>query len=233
MSRAGGGEDLLAAIDREVEHAAGVLADGVVDLGRRDAVAVLQHRVERDPVVLLGQVLGADADRHAVADAGRGRRRGGPRPRARRPLASALTASVPMPMARLNWKLIAAHEAARAVGLVELLAPQAERRAAMPVHRFVDIAVTSAQGWNIRFLPDQPAGIGQPVGEAAGGRVQQQPRRADAVAGEDDDFGRLELLDAVGVVVDHAVAMPSSPVVISRTRQLVRSSTPARMACGQ
>src|ERR1700684_3763722 len=27
--------------------------------------------------------------------------------------------------------------------------------------------------------------------------------------------------------------MPSGPVTISRTRQLVRSSTPARMACGQ
>ena len=58
----------LPRVDREVQHAAGVLADGVVDPGRRDAVAVLQHRIERDPVVLLGQVLGADADLHAVAD---------------------------------------------------------------------------------------------------------------------------------------------------------------------
>ena len=42
MTRACGGEDLLAAIDREVEHAVGVLADRVIDLGRRDAVAILR-----------------------------------------------------------------------------------------------------------------------------------------------------------------------------------------------
>ena len=55
-----------------------------------------------------------------------------------------------------------------------------------------------------QVLAHQPAGIGQAIGEAPGGGVQQQPRRADAVAGEDDDFRRLELLDAVGVVIDHA-----------------------------
>ena len=74
----------------------------------------------------------------------------------------------------------------------------------MPVHRFVDIAVDQRPGMEHQVLADKPAGIGQPVGEAAGGGVQQQPRRADAVAGEDDDLRRLELLDAVDVVVDHA-----------------------------
>ena len=55
-----------------------------------------------------------------------------------------------------------------------------------------------------QVLAEQPAGIGQAVGESAGGGVQQQPRCADAVAGDDDDLGRLELLDAVDVVIDHA-----------------------------
>jgi hypothetical protein len=41
MLPASGGEDLLAAIDREVEHAVGVIADGVVDPRRRDAMAIL------------------------------------------------------------------------------------------------------------------------------------------------------------------------------------------------
>ena len=55
-----------------------------------------------------------------------------------------------------------------------------------------------------QVLAHEPAGIGQPVGEATGGGVQQQPRRADAVAGEDDDLRRLELLDAVDVIINHA-----------------------------
>ena len=55
-----------------------------------------------------------------------------------------------------------------------------------------------------QVLADQAGRIGQPVREAAGDRVQQQPRRADAVAGDDDDLGRLELLDAVLVVIDDA-----------------------------
>jgi hypothetical protein len=55
-----------------------------------------------------------------------------------------------------------------------------------------------------QVLADQAAGIGQPVGKARRRRIQQQPRRADAVAGDDDDLGRLEVLDPVGVVIDHA-----------------------------
>ena len=43
-----------------------------------------------------------------------------------------------------------------------------------------------------QVLADQAAGIGQPVGEARRRRIQQQARRADAVAGEDHHLGRLE-----------------------------------------
>ena len=74
----------------------------------------------------------------------------------------------------------------------------------MPVHQVVDIAVDQRPGVEHQVLAQESAGIGQPVGEAAGGGVQQQPRRADAIAREDDDLCRLELLDAVDVVINHA-----------------------------
>ena len=55
-----------------------------------------------------------------------------------------------------------------------------------------------------QVLADQAAGIGDTVGEFRRYRVQHQARRADAVAGEDDDFGGLKLLLALGIIIDHA-----------------------------
>ena len=55
-----------------------------------------------------------------------------------------------------------------------------------------------------QVLADQAAGIGQSVGKPRRCRVQQKPRRADAVAGDDDHFGWLEPLDPVGIVIDRA-----------------------------
>src|SRR5579871_514347 len=66
--RTGGIENLGAALNGEIEHAAGVLADTVFDAWCGNAVAVLQHRIERDLVVFFGKILGADADLHAVTD---------------------------------------------------------------------------------------------------------------------------------------------------------------------
>src|SRR5207248_11302825 len=63
VAGAGGGEDLLATCNPVVQHFLAVLADGVVDTRGWNAVAVLQHRIERDAVVLFGKVL---------ADGGRG-----------------------------------------------------------------------------------------------------------------------------------------------------------------
>ena len=48
--------------DAVLHHAPGVLADRVVDLRRRDAMAVLQDWVQRDAVVLLRQILARNAD---------------------------------------------------------------------------------------------------------------------------------------------------------------------------
>src|SRR6516164_267177 len=50
-----------------LHHRLRILADGVVDLRRRDAVAVLQHGIERDAVVLLGKVLADRRDVQAMA----------------------------------------------------------------------------------------------------------------------------------------------------------------------
>ena len=53
-------------------------------------------------------------------------------------------------------------------------------------------------------MPSSPLEFASPLGNRAGDGVQQQPRRADAVAGEDDDLRGLELLNAVDVIVHHA-----------------------------
>jgi hypothetical protein len=63
-----GAEDLVAALDGVVQHAAAVLAQTIGDPRRRDAVGVHRHLIEGDGVVLLRQVF---ADRHhagAVAE---------------------------------------------------------------------------------------------------------------------------------------------------------------------
>ena len=72
------------------------------------------------------------------------------------------------------------------------------------VERLIDIAIGQRVGVKHQVLADQPRRIGDTVGKFRRHRIQHQPRRADAVAGEDDDFGGLKLLLALGVVIDHA-----------------------------
>ena len=48
---------------------------------------------------------------------------------------------------------------------------------------------------------DQSRSVGEPVGEPCRCGVQQQPGRADAVAGHDDDLGPLVVFDPVGIEV--------------------------------
>ena len=99
---------------------------------------------------------------------------------------------------------IAAHEVACRIGLVELLAPQHRHRRAVAVHLLIDIAAHLRPGMQHQVPADLAAGIGQPVGKPAGGGVQQQARRADAVAGQDHHFRRLEPFHTIGIVVDRA-----------------------------
>ena len=87
------------------------------------------------------------------------------------------------------------------VGLVELLAADLGRRRL--VHP--DLGVEAAGGLR-RALHHQVAAdlvevVAQPVREASGGGVEQQPRRLDRVAGDRDHPGPLEAGDAVADVV--------------------------------
>src|SRR6185437_8011872 len=123
-----------------LHHLPRVLADGVVDLWRGDAVAVLEHGIERDAVVLLRQVL---ADRGEV-----------------QPMPIELAEDAVMvlaprqdalllarnrlehrPGAAAELDAIAADETARGVGVVKLLAPEAGRRRAIGVGRLLYEAV--------------------------------------------------------------------------------------------
>ena len=106
--------------------------------------------------------------------------------------------------AAVELQRVAPHEIARRIGLVELLAPQRGDRAAAAIELLVDIARDDRPGMQHQVLADQAGGVGEPVGKPRRRRVQQQARRADAVAGQDHDLGRLELLAPVGVVVDRA-----------------------------
>src|SRR5439155_2742300 len=113
--------------------------DPVVDPRRRDAVAVLQHRVERDAVVLLRQIL---ADRRQAEAMTIEAAKGGVMALApgQEALRFAGDSLGDRPDAAAELERVAAHETARRVGFVELLAPQAGRRRAVAVGRFVAIA---------------------------------------------------------------------------------------------
>ena len=54
--------------------------------------------------------------------------------------------------------------------------------------RLVEDAGDHGVGMEHQVLADQPAAVGQAVGKVRRARVQQQPRRADAVAGDDHDL---------------------------------------------
>ena len=99
---------------------------------------------------------------------------------------------------------VAAHEVALRIGLVELLAPQAQRRAVIAVERLLDIAVGLCVRMQHQILADESGRIGDAVRKLPRDRVQHQARRADAVAGDDHDLGRLEVLLSLAIVVDDA-----------------------------
>src|SRR6516225_2553665 len=117
------GEDVLRAGDAVLHHPCRVLANPVVDPRRRDAVAVLPHRIERDAVMLLWQVLAdrGQAKAMAVEAAEGGVMACTP---GQEPLGFAGDGLGDRPDAAAELERVAAHKAARAVGFVELFAPQ-------------------------------------------------------------------------------------------------------------
>ena len=205
LASAGRFQCLARARDAVIEHAPAVLAQGVRHAGRGDSMAVGERRIEVHAVRRLGQVLADDGDRdrtvealvvhppvlaspgHAVTDrsaGGRGDRR--------------------EPAGHL--KRVAAHEAAREVGLVEFLADDAAAdRTSVAAERPIEDAAHHRVGMEHEVPADQPAAIREPVGEARRTRVQQESWRADPVGGQHHRTRLLRVHAPLAVVVDRAV----------------------------
>src|SRR5262249_4246396 len=117
-------QDLLRPRDAVVQHAPRIVADRVVDARRRNAMAVLQDRVERDAVVLFGEVLAdrGDADTMTSQRPEYAMVLGAPRQTL---VAGADHRLHDRPDAAAELERVAAHEVAGRIGLVELHAPQA------------------------------------------------------------------------------------------------------------
>src|SRR5262249_42305143 len=122
--RPGGAEHLARSLDRVIEHATTVLAQTIADPRGRNAVRIRELGIERDAVLRLGQVLtdrrdpGRVIEQLAIAamvfGSGRNLARGhtehGGRDRTE---------------AAKHLERVTADEAARQIGLVELVAPDA------------------------------------------------------------------------------------------------------------
>src|SRR5882757_8364582 len=137
---AGGFQNLPAARQPMRHHLAAVLADGVVDPRRGNAVAVFQVGIERDAVVLLRQVLADRGHRDAMAVelAEHAVMIRAPRQDA---LLLARDRLEHRPGAAAELNAVAADEAARQISVVKLLAPQTGRRSAVGVSRLRHEAV--------------------------------------------------------------------------------------------
>src|SRR5215216_3435464 len=119
-----GFENLAAARQSMLHHLSAVLTERVIDLRRGDAVAVLQHGIEGDAVVLLGQILADRRDPEAMTV---------------EPAEDAVMIRAPRqnafllarhrfehrPRTAAELDAVAAHKAARQIGVVKLLAPEA------------------------------------------------------------------------------------------------------------
>ena len=154
VGRTGGFENLPAARQSMVHHLPAVRADRVVDLRRGNAVAVLQHGIERDAVVLFREILAdrGDAQPMAMELAEHAVMIGAPRQNA---LLLARDGLEHRSCAADELDAVAANEAAREIGVVKLLAPEAGRRRAVAVGRLVHEAVDLRIGMKHQVLADQ------------------------------------------------------------------------------
>ena len=104
---------------------------------------------------------------------------------------------------------VSAHEAARGIGLVELLADDAAADGpAVAAERPIEDPAHERVRMEHEVPADQAAPIGQPVGEPRRARVQQEPRRADPVGGQDDRARLLLAQASLAIVVERPVGPP-------------------------
>ena len=68
LVRAGGFQRFLGALQMKLQQPSRVLRHAIDDLRRGDAVGVLQHRIEHDAILFVGQILGDDAPHGGVAE---------------------------------------------------------------------------------------------------------------------------------------------------------------------
>src|SRR4051812_18460692 len=152
---AGGFENLPAARQSMIHHFATVLADRVIDLRRGNAVAVFQHRIQGDAVMLLRQVLANRGHTKAMAVelAERAVMIRAPR---QNPLLLAGDRLEHRAGATAELDAVAADKAARQIRVVKFLAPQAGRRRTVGIGRLLHKAVDLRIGMEHQVLADQP-----------------------------------------------------------------------------
>src|ERR1700733_14434610 len=161
-----------------IQHPAAVVAKGVLDPRRGDATAILQHRVERYGIVLLGQIL---ADRHHSGTVAEQFSkcvvmRWSPRQTSRRHAGDRRSYRT---LTAVEFESVTTYKAARRVRLVKFLAPDTVPRTAIAIQFRFKITVDLCVGMEHKILADQTAGIRQSVGKPRRRGVQQNSRRAD------------------------------------------------------
>jgi hypothetical protein len=172
-------------------------------------VAVLQDRVQCDAVMLLRQILTGNPDQHAMV---KQRAKDAVMVLPSRQAAGGHAGDRFVRRAGAAGKLqrVPSHKAAREVGLVCSTSRSAARgrRPARPPH-----TKDQRPGVQHQVLADQARGIGQANRKMGRGRIQQQPRRADAVPVK-------VALTTCGVALPSVIYMIANAVVSETCRLL-------------
>ncbi len=89
----------------------------------------------------------------------------------------------------------AAREVILRICLVELLGERVRRRSLVHAHRLIEAAEDDVAGLGHQIAADGAAGIRETIFESGTCGVEQQARRLNRIAGDDDGFGALEMSD--------------------------------------
>ena len=163
---AGGFHHFLSARYRMVQHAFSIFADLVLNLGRRYAVGVGEHRVQRHPVMLFRQVLSHQSHAHNVTKPLREFPVVVPTPGHRLAQQAAESRSQRGQFVAQHLHVVAPQEIAIGVGLVEFLAEHAAAaRASQLLKGLIKNTHDDAAGVVHQVFANQPGTVGQTIGE--------------------------------------------------------------------